>query len=88
MNVIVDALSPIVGAHIDMPAAPERVWRTIRAATGLEPAPSEYRARTRDHISLFFRARTNSLFFGCWGSLNSLIGRRNSVDPPSNELAA
>jgi aerobic carbon-monoxide dehydrogenase large subunit len=32
MNAVVDALSPLGIAHIDMPAAPERVWRAIRAA--------------------------------------------------------
>jgi len=32
MNAVVDALSPLGIAHIDMPATPERVWRAIRAA--------------------------------------------------------
>jgi carbon-monoxide dehydrogenase large subunit len=32
INAIVDALSPLGIDHIDMPATPERVWRTIRAA--------------------------------------------------------
>jgi aerobic carbon-monoxide dehydrogenase large subunit len=32
MNAVVDALSPLGVAHIDMPATPERVWRAIRAA--------------------------------------------------------
>ena len=32
MNAVVDALSPLGIAHIDMPATPEKVWRTIRAA--------------------------------------------------------
>jgi carbon-monoxide dehydrogenase large subunit len=34
MNAVVDALSPLGIAHIDMPATPEKVWRTIRAAQG------------------------------------------------------
>jgi carbon-monoxide dehydrogenase large subunit len=33
MNAIVDALSPLGIAHIDMPATPARVWRAIRDAT-------------------------------------------------------
>jgi aerobic carbon-monoxide dehydrogenase large subunit len=32
MNAVVDALSPFGVAHIDMPATPEKVWHTIRAA--------------------------------------------------------
>jgi carbon-monoxide dehydrogenase large subunit len=32
MNAVVDALSPLGIAHIDMPATPETVWRAIRAA--------------------------------------------------------
>jgi carbon-monoxide dehydrogenase large subunit len=32
MNAVVDALSPLGVAHIDMPATPEKVWRAIRAA--------------------------------------------------------
>jgi carbon-monoxide dehydrogenase large subunit len=32
MNAVVDALSPLGVTHIDMPATPEKVWRTIRAA--------------------------------------------------------
>ncbi|HZT50458.1 MAG TPA: molybdopterin cofactor-binding domain-containing protein, partial [Stellaceae bacterium] len=32
MNAVVDALSPLGIAHIDMPATPEKVWRAIRAA--------------------------------------------------------
>jgi aerobic carbon-monoxide dehydrogenase large subunit len=32
MNAIVDALSPLGIAHIDMPATPKKVWRVIRAA--------------------------------------------------------
>jgi carbon-monoxide dehydrogenase large subunit len=32
MNAVVDALSPLGVAHIDMPATPERVWHAIRAA--------------------------------------------------------
>jgi aerobic carbon-monoxide dehydrogenase large subunit len=31
MNAVVDALSPLGIAHLDMPTTPERVWRTIRA---------------------------------------------------------
>jgi carbon-monoxide dehydrogenase large subunit len=33
INAIVDALAPLGIDHIDMPATPERVWRTIRAAS-------------------------------------------------------
>jgi carbon-monoxide dehydrogenase large subunit len=33
INAIVDALSELGVRHIEMPAAPERVWRNIRAAT-------------------------------------------------------
>lgn len=32
MNAVVDALSPLGIARIDMPATPEKVWRAIRAA--------------------------------------------------------
>jgi carbon-monoxide dehydrogenase large subunit len=32
MNAVVDALSPLGIAHIDMPATPEKVWGAIRAA--------------------------------------------------------
>jgi aerobic carbon-monoxide dehydrogenase large subunit len=32
VNAILDALSPLGIAHIDMPATPERVWRAIRSA--------------------------------------------------------
>ena len=32
MNAVVDALSPLGIAHIDMPATPERLWRAIREA--------------------------------------------------------
>ncbi len=32
MNAVVDALSPLGVAHIDMPATPEKVWRAIRDA--------------------------------------------------------
>jgi aerobic carbon-monoxide dehydrogenase large subunit len=35
MNAVVDALSPLGIAHIDMPATPEKVWRAIRAAATL-----------------------------------------------------
>jgi carbon-monoxide dehydrogenase large subunit len=34
MNAVSDALSPLGIAHLDMPATPENVWRTIRAAQG------------------------------------------------------
>ncbi|HEY1299166.1 MAG TPA: molybdopterin cofactor-binding domain-containing protein, partial [Stellaceae bacterium] len=34
MNALVDALAEYGIRHIDMPATPERVWRTIRAARG------------------------------------------------------
>jgi carbon-monoxide dehydrogenase large subunit len=33
INAIVHALSELGVRHIEMPAAPERVWRNIRAAT-------------------------------------------------------
>ncbi len=41
MNAVVDALSPLGIAHIDMPATPEKVWRDPRRATSLrgEPQP-------------------------------------------------
>ncbi len=32
LNAIVDALSPLGVTHVDMPATPERVWRTIQDA--------------------------------------------------------
>jgi carbon-monoxide dehydrogenase large subunit len=32
INAIVDALSPYGIEHIDMPATPERIWRTIQDA--------------------------------------------------------
>ncbi len=32
VNAVVDALSPLGVKHLDMPATPERVWRTIRQA--------------------------------------------------------
>jgi len=32
MNALVDALSEFGVRHIDMPATPERIWRTIRDA--------------------------------------------------------
>jgi carbon-monoxide dehydrogenase large subunit len=32
INAIVDALSPYGVEHIDMPATPERIWRTIQDA--------------------------------------------------------
>jgi carbon-monoxide dehydrogenase large subunit len=32
VNAILDALAPLGIEHIDMPATPERVWRTIRSA--------------------------------------------------------
>jgi carbon-monoxide dehydrogenase large subunit len=33
INAIVDALAELGVRHIEMPATPERIWRTIRAAT-------------------------------------------------------
>jgi carbon-monoxide dehydrogenase large subunit len=35
MNALVDALSELGVRHIDMPATPERIWRTIREARGV-----------------------------------------------------
>jgi carbon-monoxide dehydrogenase large subunit len=35
MNALVDALSEFGVRHIDMPATPERIWRTIRDARGV-----------------------------------------------------
>jgi carbon-monoxide dehydrogenase large subunit len=32
MNAVVDALSPLGVTHINMPATPERVWRSIQDA--------------------------------------------------------
>jgi carbon-monoxide dehydrogenase large subunit len=32
INAIIDALAPLGVSHIDMPATPERVWRTIQSA--------------------------------------------------------
>jgi carbon-monoxide dehydrogenase large subunit len=32
INAVVDALAPFGVTDIDMPASPERVWQTIRAA--------------------------------------------------------
>lgn len=37
---VLDALAPLGISHIDMPATPERVWRTIEAARGAGHAPS------------------------------------------------
>jgi carbon-monoxide dehydrogenase large subunit len=34
INAVIDALSPLGVTHIDMPATPEKVWRTIQAAQG------------------------------------------------------
>ena len=34
INAIVDALAPLDVEHIDMPATPQRLWETIRAAQG------------------------------------------------------
>jgi carbon-monoxide dehydrogenase large subunit len=34
INAIVDALAPLGVKHIEMPATPQRVWQTIRAASG------------------------------------------------------
>jgi aerobic carbon-monoxide dehydrogenase large subunit len=38
INAIVDALSELGVSHLEMPATPERVWRTIRAAREDQPA--------------------------------------------------
>lgn len=32
MNAVMDAVAPLGVRHLDMPAAPERVWRAIREA--------------------------------------------------------
>jgi carbon-monoxide dehydrogenase large subunit len=32
INAVVDALSDLGVEHVDMPATPERIWRTIREA--------------------------------------------------------
>jgi carbon-monoxide dehydrogenase large subunit len=39
INAIVDALAGLGVSHIEMPATPERVWRTIRANAekGIKP---------------------------------------------------
>ena len=34
INAVLDALAPLGVTHIDMPATPEKVWRTIQAAKG------------------------------------------------------
>ncbi len=34
INAVLDALAPLGVTHIDMPATPEKVWRTIQAAQG------------------------------------------------------
>jgi carbon-monoxide dehydrogenase large subunit len=34
INAVVDALAHLGVKHVDMPATPERVWRTIRQAKG------------------------------------------------------
>jgi carbon-monoxide dehydrogenase large subunit len=39
VNAIVDALADLGVMHIEMPATPERVWRTIQSAAGHEPPP-------------------------------------------------
>ena len=36
INAVIDALAPLGVTHIDMPATPEKVWRTIRAAGGVQ----------------------------------------------------
>ena len=41
VNAVLDALAPLGVRHVDMPLAPERVWRAIRAAD--EPGPREER---------------------------------------------
>jgi aerobic carbon-monoxide dehydrogenase large subunit len=45
-NAVVDALSHLGVTHIDMPLTPERVWRAIQDAKGLEP-PSAAAGRFR-----------------------------------------
>ena len=36
INAVIDALSPLGVTHIDMPATPEKVWRAIRTAGGVQ----------------------------------------------------
>jgi carbon-monoxide dehydrogenase large subunit len=36
INAVIDALAPLGVTHIDMPATPEKVWRAIRAAGGVQ----------------------------------------------------
>jgi carbon-monoxide dehydrogenase large subunit len=36
INAVIDALTPLGVTHIDMPATPEKVWRAIRAAGGVQ----------------------------------------------------
>jgi carbon-monoxide dehydrogenase large subunit len=36
INAVLDALAPLGVTHIDMPATPEKVWRAIRAAGGVQ----------------------------------------------------
>jgi carbon-monoxide dehydrogenase large subunit len=38
VNSVIDALTPLGVTHIDMPVAPERVWRAIQAARGGNPS--------------------------------------------------
>ena len=33
INALVDALSPLGIRHVDMPATPQRLWRSIREAS-------------------------------------------------------
>ena len=37
-NAIIDALGHLGVRHIDMPATPQRVWQTLRSASGAAPA--------------------------------------------------
>jgi carbon-monoxide dehydrogenase large subunit len=39
-NAVIDALAPLGVRHIDMPASPQRVWQTLRAAAADGQAPS------------------------------------------------
>ncbi len=38
VNAVLDALAPLGIEHVDMPAAPERIWRAIRDAAGADHA--------------------------------------------------
>jgi len=47
MNAVVDALSPLGIAYLDMPATPESVWRAIRAAQARDDAKRVTTAKDR-----------------------------------------